>query len=247
VSIARNLHAVPLEIRPLPQVQMGISDPAPPDALGVDLHLHESPNSSVDSQVAVLAEAARIIAAGGVVALPTDTLYGLATDPWNATGVERLFQIKRRPAEKPISLLISDREMLRNVVLEITPEAERLMNAFWPGPLTLIFKGAALPDRLTAGTGTIAIRLPDDPFLVRLIEAVGRPITATSANRSGGADLHSAQDVLSLLGDEVDLIVDIGVRASLPSTLVDVTGRVPTLVRPGAIPISSLSPYLSCE
>ena len=211
----------------------------------VDLSLHALPDSPSDPPIAVITEAVRIITAGGVVALPTDTLYGLAADPWSATAVERLFQIKRRPASNPISLLISNREMLRAVVSEITPEAQRVMDAFWPGPLTLIFKGAALPDRLTAGTGTIAVRLPDSRFLVRLIEVVGGPITATSANRSGDADLHSAQDVLSVLGDEVDLIIDGGLRAGLPSTLVDVTGPVPTLIRPGAIPISSLSPYLS--
>jgi len=211
----------------------------------VDLSLRKPPDSPVDPEIAVITEAARIISSGGVVALPTDTLYGLAADPCNATAVERLFQIKHRPAERPISLLISNRAMLREWVSEVTPAAARLMDAFWPGPLTLIFKGAALPDRLTAGTGTIAIRLPASPFLVRLIETVGRPITATSANRSGGADLHSAQEVLATLGGEVDLVIDGGVREGLPSTLVDVTGTVSTIIRPGAIPISSLSPYLS--
>jgi len=204
----------------------------------VDFSLPAPQDSLTDPAMTVITEAARIIASGGVVVLPTDTLYGLATDPWNVTAVERLFQIKQRPAEKPIPLLISNREMLGQLVVNVTPDAKRLMDTFWPGPLTLIFKGAALPNRLTADMGTIAIRFPANRFLVRLIEAVGRPITATSANRSGGADLHSAQDVLSVLGDKVDLIVDGGHRSGLPSTLVDVTGPVPTLVRSGAIPIS---------
>lgn len=236
----QNLRVAPPPIRPLSPVQTGVSRPLISHVRGRDLS-----DSPVDPATAIFTEAARIIAAGGVIVLPTDTLYGLAADPWNATAVERLFQIKQRPAEKPIPLLISDREMLRRVVLEVTPEAERLMDAFWPGPLTLIFKGTALPERLTAGTGTIAIRLPDSPFLIRLITAMGRPITATSANRSGGADLHSAQAILAVLGGAVDLIIDGGLRAGFPSTLVDVAGPVPTLVRPGAIPASSLSPYIS--
>ena len=227
------------------KVQVGTSQPLLPQVRVVDLYLREPPGLAGDPALTVIAEAARIIAAGGVVALPTDTLYGLAVDPCNAAAVERLFQVKQRPAEKPISLLISDRAMLREWVVDVTPEAKCLMDAFWPGPLTLIFKGAALPDRLTAGTGTIAIRLPSDPFLVRLIEAVGRPITATSANLSGGPDLHSAQQVFATLGGAVDLIIDGGIRTGLPSTLVDVTGMVPTLIRHGVIPTVSLAPYLS--
>ena len=221
------------------------SDPALTHLMAVDLGFHCPLDSHVNSETAVIMETARVIASGGVVALPTDTLYGLAVDPCNPTAVERLFQIKRRHPSRPISLLISDRAMLREWVSEVTPAAARLMEIFWPGPLTLIFKGTAPQERLTAGTGTIAIRLPDDPFLVRLINALGRPITATSANISGGPDLHSAQEVLSILGEGVDLIIDGGIRDGLSSTLVDVTGTTPTLVRPGAVPISSLSPYFS--
>jgi len=223
---------------------MGTSKPVLPPVRVVALSLRGPSESPVGPEIAVVAEAARIIVSGGVVALPTDTLYGLAADPRNAAAVERLFQIKHRPASRPISLLISDRAMLREWVSEVTPAAARLMDAFWPGPLTLIFKGAALPDRLTAGTGTIAIRLPASPFLIRLVEAVGRPITATSANRSGGTDSRSAQQVVTTFGGEVHLVVDGGIREGPPSTLVDVTGSVPVLVRPGAVPIASLSHYL---
>lgn len=185
----------------------------------------------------LLAEIAGIVRQGGVVAIPTDTVYGLAADPFNPTAVERLFAIKRRAPSKPISLLISDRQMLETLVSEISPEAQRLIDSIWPGPLTLIFKSIpSLSNRLTAGTGTIAIRLPRSVFLRRLIEGVGCPITATSANRSGGPDPLSAQEVLATLGDAVDRIVDGGAaRSPLPSTLIDVTVMPPRLIREGKL------------
>jgi L-threonylcarbamoyladenylate synthase len=196
---------------------------------------------------ALLSEIAGIIRGGGVVAIPTDTLYGLAADPFNLTAVERLFAIKRRAPSKPISLLISDRPMLETLVSDLSPEAKRLIDTFWPGPLTLIFKNIpfknipTLPDRLTAGTGTVAVRLPQSVFLRRLIERVGHPITATSANRSGGPDSLSAEEVLATLGGEVDRIIDGGVaRSPLLSTLIDVTVTPPHLIREGAIPLAAI-------
>ncbi len=191
---------------------------------------------------ALLAEIVGIIRGGGVVAIPTDTVYGLAADPFNPTAVERLFAIKRRAPSKPISLLISDRPMLETLVSDVSPEARRLMDALWPGPLTLIFKNIpTLSDRLTAGTGTIAVRLPRSVFLRRLIEGVGHPITATSANRSGDPDSLSAEEVLATLGGEVDRIVDGGLaRSPLPSTLIDVTVTPPKLIREGVIPLAAI-------
>jgi L-threonylcarbamoyladenylate synthase len=197
----------------------------------------------------ILSEIAGIVRRGGVVAIPTDTVYGLAADPFNLAAVERLFAIKRRAPSKPISLLIANLAMLQTLVSEVTPEAERLIDRFWPGPLTLIFKGIpSLSDRLTAGTGTIAVRLPQSVFLRRLIEAIGHPITATSANRSGDPDSLSAEEVLTALGSEVDRIVDGGsARSPLPSTLIDVTVTSPRLIREGGISLAAiegLCPFL---
>ncbi len=178
-----------------------------------------------------------VISAGGVIAYPTDTFYGLGADPRNPDAVKRLFEIKGRPAGQPILLLLHDRSMVREWAQGITSEAAALMDAFWPGPLTLVF--TALPtvlQELTGGTGRIGLRVPGNTVTRRLLEALGTALTGTSANRSGGPDLQTARDVAGVLGERVDLILDAGrTSGGKASTVVDVSAAGLTLVREGAV------------
>lgn len=190
-----------------------------------------------------LREAADIVRGGGVIAFPTDTFYGLGARPFDARAVQRLFDLKGRPSRTaPILVLIRSRADLDTLVAEITPAAERLMEACWPGPLTLIFRAAAaVPSVLTAGTGTIGVRLSASRDVQRLIEAVGGPLTGTSANRSGQPPATTAADVERIFGGAVDVILDGGVTpGGLPSTVVDTTVMPPRLIREGRVPTASL-------
>ncbi|MBI3802844.1 MAG: threonylcarbamoyl-AMP synthase [Nitrospirae bacterium] len=190
----------------------------------------------------VLQEIAALIHKGGVVAIPTDTFYGLAADPFDADAVRRLFTIKGRAYSKPILLLIADRAMLSPLIEEIPPIAEKLIDAFWPGPLTLVFQASKrLSPLLTGGSGKIGVRLPSAPLPLQLIQTVGIPITATSANRSGDASPASAQEVEQTLGESVDAILDGGPCTPLPSTVLDVTVTPPRIVREGRVSAAQLA------
>jgi L-threonylcarbamoyladenylate synthase len=190
-----------------------------------------------------------VLKAGGVIALPTDTFYGLGTDPFNPGALSKIFQIKQRPADKPLLVLIHSLDQLANLTQEVTDNARKLMERFWPGPLTLIFKAASgLPDALTAGTGTIGIRLPAHPFTKRLLKELGQPLTAPSANISGTGELRTAQEVANILGDELDLIVDGGTTpGGKTSTILDATTNPPTVIREGAIPRNVLESVLPMQ
>ena len=178
-----------------------------------------------------------VIGSGGVIAYPTDTFYGLGADPRNPDAVKRLFEIKGRPAGQPILLLLHDRSRVREWAQGVTAEAETLMDAFWPGPLTLVF--TALPSvlhELTGGTGRIGLRVPGNEVTRRLLDALGTALTGTSANRSGDPDLQTAQDVAEVLGDRVDLILDAGrTLGGKASSVVDVSAAGLTIVREGAV------------
>jgi L-threonylcarbamoyladenylate synthase len=187
--------------------------------------------------------AAGIVHGGGVIAFPTETFYGLGACPFDARAVQRIFDLKGRSFRSaPILVLIRSRADLVALVSEITPAAERLMEACWPGPLTLVFHAAAaVPSVLTAGTGTIGVRLPAHPDVQRLLEAVGGPLTGTSANRSGGPPATTAEDVVRAFGDGVDAILNGGpTPGGLPSTVVDTTVDPPRLLREGRVPTASL-------
>lgn len=195
-----------------------------------------------DPNPSVLSDAATLIRKGGVVAIPTDTFYGLAADPFDPKVVSRLFEIKGRESSKPILLLISRPQMLPSLVEGISPLAEKVMARFWPGPLTLVFKAAKhLPDLLTAGTGTIGIRFPSAVLPIRLIDQVGFPITATSANRSGEPSPASAQEVARALGHSIECILDGGACSTLPSTVLDLTTSKPNLLREGRVSKEALA------
>lgn len=194
-----------------------------------------------------IARAREIICAGGIIAFPTETYYGLGADAWNRAALEKLFEVKKRRADKPLLLLIAQQIWLPNLVKKISPVAEKLMSHFWPGPLTLIFEAAEnLPEILIAGTGKVGIRISSNPVAQALVEAIGGPITATSANRSGEASLRDPEQVRLFLGENLGGILDGGITpGGSESTILDVTGEWPYLIRPGSIATSKLFSVIS--
>ena len=201
----------------------------------------------VDPDKPEVLEAARLLREGGVVAYPTDTLYGLGASLHHERALERVYEIKGRDPSKPLLLLIPEVDSLRSLVKEVSDSAVRLMDAFWPGPLTLVFEASdAVPEICLGGGKTIGIRLPDSSVAMALLREVNVPLTASSANRSGGPQPVSAQQVAETIGDQVDLIIDGGpCTDESPSTLVDVSGSHAVLLREGRIPNETLQPFLS--
>jgi L-threonylcarbamoyladenylate synthase len=184
-----------------------------------------------------LDRAAAVIAGGGVVALLFETLYGLAADAMNPAAVERIQGLKGRDA-KPPPLIIGWAVDLIDLVKAPPPAVLGLIETFWPGPLTLVFqaKGNRLAPACRPG-GKVGLRLSPLALPTRLAQAVGRPLTATSANPTGAPPATTAAQVEAYFGDEIDLILDSGLAASAtPSTVVDVTGQRPRVLRPGLIP-----------
>jgi len=187
--------------------------------------------------------ARRVLNQNGVMAVPTETFFGLAVNPFQEEALNRLFALKDRALEKPVLVLVDGPEMLHQIVREVPGPARRLMDKFWPGPLTLIFPSQPqLPRLLTGGTGTIGVRQPRQALTCRLITALGQPITGTSANRTGRPPHLRAVEVAWEFGDGVDLILEAGAcPGGLPSTIVDVTSSPPRLVRGGAISPAELT------
>ena len=183
-----------------------------------------------------------VLKSGGVIAFPTDTFYGLGADPFNPEAVSKIFRIKQRPADKPLLVLIHSADQLNSLTEEITPLAKLLMQQFWPGSLTLLLKAApSLPRELTAGTGKVGIRLPAHLFTVQLLERLGRPLTAPSANISGQREPKAIWELANTLGEELDLLVDGGpAPGGKPSTILDATTDPPTLIREGAVSLKDL-------
>ena len=183
------------------------------------------------------ADAVAVLQSGGVVALPTDTVYGIAVDLDTPGGVERLFAAKRRPPDKGIMLLLADASQADEVGV-VGAAARALAAAFWPGGLTLVVPrrpDVALPAALTAGTPTIGLRLPDHAA-PRALAAVVGPLPTTSANRSGLPEGRDAADIVDQIGDVIDLVLDGGPAHGGPaSTVIDCTGRRPRILRVGAV------------
>lgn len=178
-----------------------------------------------------------VIQAGGVIAYPTDTFYGLGADPANPRAVRRLFEIKGRQAGQPVLLLIPDAAAVRDWAAEVTTCADDLMQRFWPGPLTLVFtaRPTVMPE-LTGGTGGIGLRVPGSLLTRDLVRSLGSALTGTSANRSGGPSPRTAAEAAASIGSMVDLIFDGGMTAGgKPSTVVDVRGKEPVVLREGAL------------
>ena len=179
----------------------------------------------------------QIIKNGGVIVFPTQYLYGLGADALNDKAVDRIFEIKQRSYDKPFLVLIPNRKYLTKFVQHVSLTAAHLMNCFWPGAVTLIFKAKdTLPANLTADTGTIGIRMPYHPVALALSMAVGVPLTATSANIAGGLGCSTVSDIDPRILDKVDLILDAGpLKGGIGSTIVDVTVDPPKILREGAI------------
>jgi L-threonylcarbamoyladenylate synthase len=186
-----------------------------------------------------------ILGRGGVIGFPTDTAYGLGADPFNEAAIDRIFAIKQRSETKPILLLVDSIHMAEQVSLP-PDNFYPLIKVFWPGPLTFILPAAAsLPANVTAGTHTIGLRWPAATFATSVVNAFGRPITATSANRSSMPSALTASEVRDQLGDSMDALIDGG---TLPerggSTLLDLTSDPPVLLREGPISFESLYDFL---
>jgi L-threonylcarbamoyladenylate synthase len=185
-----------------------------------------------------LAEAVAVLKSSGVVAYPSDTVYGLGAAASDERAVQRVFVAKDRDTEKAVSLLLADAADLGSLCAEVSLAARVLAQRYWPGPLTLVLRRS--PDFHSAALGggdTVAVRVPNHPFLRELIRALGEPITGTSANQSGRAACRSAEEVEQELGDAVDLIVDGGPSREGPeSTVVSLTGSLLVVLREGAIP-----------
>jgi len=186
---------------------------------------------------AALETAVRVLRAGGLVAFPTETFYGLGALALDEAAVARVFEAKGRPGDKPLLVLIDSLAMVERVAGEVPDRARRLMARYWPGPLTLVLPARAdLPRALTAGTGTIGVRLSGHPLARALVGAAGAPVTAPSANPHGEVSPRTADEVIAALGTRVDLVLDGGPTPGGPaSTVLDVTGATPVLLRPGAV------------
>jgi len=179
-----------------------------------------------------------ILKKGGIVAFPTDTVYGLGADPLNARAVDRIYKVKRRPHNLPFPLLLAEKSDLLKVASVVPEIAWQLAERFLPGGLTLVLrKSPWVPGSVTAGGDTIAVRIPNHPIPIALIRGLGSPIVGTSANLSGRPSPVTAEEVREQLGDEVDLIIDGGrCPGGTESTVLDVSSKVPALTREGAIP-----------
>ncbi|MBC7234686.1 MAG: threonylcarbamoyl-AMP synthase [Chloroflexi bacterium] len=193
-----------------------------------------------------LEEALRILRAGGIVVLPTDTVYGVGCDPWSAEAIERLYEAKMRPHRLAIPVLLSAPEHAFRVARDLPDAFAPLVERFWPGGLTIIVpRHPALPPLLTAYGPTVALRMPDQTFALRLIEAMGGTLAVTSANISGQPAPATAQEALAQLKGRVDLVVDGGVcPGGVASTIVDITSSPPRILRLGVIPLSDLRKVL---
>jgi len=184
-----------------------------------------------------ISEAAVVVRRGGLVAFPTDTVYGVGADAFQPAAVERIYWAKGRPESKAIPLLLGKTEDLSLAAEHVPAAAWTLVERFWPGALTLVLRARAdLPAAVTAGTGTVAVRLPNHPVALQLIQSVGVPLAATSANRSGQPNAVTAEEVQRELGGRVDVIIDGGrCPGGVPSTVLDLTQAAPRLLRRGAI------------
>jgi L-threonylcarbamoyladenylate synthase len=194
----------------------------------------------------VIQDAAQVILSGGVVAVPTESFYGLAVHALDEKAIERLFAAKQRREDNPVLILISSKENLSRYAAKASEKARRLMDRFWPGGLTLVFfADPILPTSLTAGTGKIGVRLSSHSVPRALAEAVGAPVTGTSANRSGQPGCSTAEEVMLAVGGDIDLILDGGITfGGKGSTVLDVTVDPPVVLREGMVSRHELGPFL---
>ncbi len=184
-----------------------------------------------------LKKPAQILKSGGIVVFPTETVYGIGVNSLDKTAIEKLYTVKNRPVNKPISLLISNIEMIENVAEDITPEEYALMKAFMPGPLTIILKKKDnISNLLTANTNTIGVRMPANKIALNLINYAGMPIATPSANISGKQSGRNIETIMKDFGNNVDVYIDGGEsKLGLASTVVQIVNGIPNILRQGSI------------
>ncbi len=202
--------------------------------------------STNKSEESVLTSAAAIVARGGVIAYPTETFYGLGADATNEKAVKKIYKIKGRNLINPVSLIIGRTENLYPLVQSVPPAAQKLIRAFWPGALTIIFKASdgVLPV-LTAGTGKIGVRVSASYTAQAIAQKLGHPLTATSANLSGKPECSEASEVAQQIGNKIDAIIDFGpTTGGKVSTFIDVTCDPPEILREGIITRKSIEKIL---
>jgi L-threonylcarbamoyladenylate synthase len=194
------------------------------------------------ASAASIRQGAALIRLGQPVAFPTETVYGLGASAFDSHAVRRVFDAKGRPADNPLIVHVTSMKDVRRLVTGIPPKAKKLMRRFWPGPLTLVMrKSDAVPRIVTAGLWTVAVRMPSHPVARRLIRAAGVPIAAPSANRSGKPSPTTAAHVFADMDGRIPLIIDGGrCTVGIESTVVDMTGTVPVLLRPGGVTLPQL-------
>lgn len=193
-----------------------------------------------------LQQAVAILQNGGIVAYPTDTVYGLGADVFNERAVSRIFQVKQRPLNQPLPVLLSDESELNTLTSFVSEIARRLANKYWPGGLTLVvMAGPTVPNWITAGGNTIALRVPDHIITRTLIRELGKPLVGTSANLSGLPSVTSAEEVRTQLESKIDFILDGGIcPGGIESTVIDVTSEMPIILRDGAVSRSEIEQTL---
>ena len=193
-----------------------------------------------------LSVAVEVILRGGLVAVPTETVYGLAGNGLDAEAVAKIYEAKGRPAIKPLSLLVPDLSIAEAVCLEIPEQARLLAGAFWPGPLTMVMPhNGTVPDIVTAGGGTIGVRCPDHPLTLRFLRLAGVPVAAPSANISGMPSPKSAEEVLAYFNGKIECVIDGGVCAlGVESTIVSLVSEPYKILRQGALPRDEIARVL---
>lgn len=193
-----------------------------------------------------LQQAAEILRQGGLVASPTETVYGLCANALNEDAVKNIYKAKGRPSDNPLIVHIADLSMLQPLVTEISPIAKTLMECFWPGPMTLVFKASSLvPKVVTGGLDTVAVRFPSDPTITNLIRTSGLPLAAPSANTSGKPSPTNFSRVYEDLNGKIDCIIQGGdSQFGVESTVIDTTGEIATILRPGGITFEMLEEAL---
>ena len=193
-------------------------------------------------------KAAGVLRTGGLVAFPTETVYGLGANAEDPAAVSRIFQVKGRPPSHPLIVHIGGAERLDDWVEDVPATARLLAERFWPGPLTLVLRrGRRVPLEATGGLQTVAVRVPDHPVALALLAAFGGGVTAPSANRFGQVSPTTADHVCAELGDAVDFVLDGGpCQVGVESTIVDTTGEIPSILRPGGVTREDLEAVLGC-
>jgi len=202
----------------------------------------------VTARTSDIEKAAGVLRTGGLVAFPTETVYGLGANAEDPAAVSRIFQVKGRPPSHPLIVHIGGAERLDDWVEDVPATARLLAERFWPGPLTLVLRrGRRVPLEATGGLQTVAVRVPDHPVALALLAAFGGGVTAPSANRFGQVSPTTADHVRAELGDAVDFVLDGGpCQVGVESTIVDTTGEIPSILRPGGVTREDLEAVLGC-